>query len=78
MPPKKTVAGIGSCLGLLEAFVPDISSALAHAPGGCAVDDVLDAMAAAWSAHRVISGTALVFGTDQGVDAISYPLRVVP
>ena len=77
LPPKKSVSGIGSRLGVLEPFVPKLADALALAPEGCAIDDALDAVAAAWSADRFLAGTARVFGAGEGVDASGYPLQIL-
>ncbi len=42
----------------------DVRAAVAAAPSGARVDDALDALAAAWTATRIRSGSALVYPTD--------------
>jgi predicted RNase H-like nuclease len=57
---KKTATGVVQRIGALEGFVdpvlpPDL-------PRAAAIDDVLDALAAAWSALRLAEGGALSLG----------------
>ena len=75
LPSKKTAAGVGARLGLLGPSVPAIHEVLASAPEGVAVDDVLDALAAALGAHRFATGRAEVLGS--GTDPHGFPLRLV-
>lgn len=65
---KKTGRGVGQRLAALELWTdgPD----LADLPTGPAIDDVLDAAAAAWSARRFHIGEHRVFGTDDASDRI--------
>lgn len=75
LSPKKTAAGVGERLRLLAPHCADLTALLAAAPGGCAVDDVLDAAALAVSAARFVAGDARIFGG--GTDRAGYPLRIV-
>lgn len=43
---------------------------------GAALDDMLDACAAAWTARRLAAGTADVLGADDGVDPDGYRLTI--
>ena len=75
---KKSARGVGQRLSALTALVPAaaVLDALGDIPDGPAVDDVLDAAAAAWSARRWHEKTATVFG-DGSLDARGNPLRIV-
>ena len=53
----------------------DVLDALAAAPPGVPAVDCLDACAAAWSAARVLAGTAECVG-DGGVDSRGRPMRI--
>jgi predicted RNase H-like nuclease len=70
LPPKRTPAGRAA----REAVVSDwlASAATLGAPDGT---DHLDALAAAWSAHRWVQGAAGVLGGD--VDQAGLPMRIV-
>lgn len=72
--PKKTARGAGQRIAALARWV-DPAHALADLPGGARLDDVLDALAAAWSAARWVRGEADVLGAE--VDARGRPIRVV-
>ncbi|CCQ15956.1 putative uncharacterized protein [Rhodococcus sp. AW25M09] len=65
---KKTGRGVGQRLSALERWSERID--LADLPLGPAVDDFLDAAAAAWSARRFHVGEHLVFGTEDASDRI--------
>ncbi len=43
---------------------------------GARTDDVLDALAAAWSAHRIATGTALVMGDATDRDPDGFRLTI--
>jgi len=59
LPAKKTAQGVGQRVTALgRAWGFDVSQLLTHAPPGVAVDDCLDALAAAWSANRHRLGNA--------------------
>ncbi|MEK8071040.1 DUF429 domain-containing protein [Rhodococcoides navarretei] len=65
---KKTGRGVGQRLAALQRWSRQIE--LADLPSGPAVDDFLDAAAAAWSARRLHLGEHRVFGTDDPSDRI--------
>jgi predicted RNase H-like nuclease len=72
--PKKTARGAGQRIAALGRWV-DVAAALGDLPAGARLDDVLDALAAAWSAARWADGTAEVLGPE--VDDRGRPMRVV-
>ena len=56
---KKTVPGQTQRRNLLQRIFADIDSILVRAPvSGCAMDDALDAIAAAWTAGQAVIGKA--------------------
>jgi predicted RNase H-like nuclease len=59
---KRTAAGAAERIALLRPHFTDIDAVLAARPRGAAADDVLDALAAAWTARRVALGTATWLG----------------
>lgn len=65
---KKTGRGVGQRLATLMRWKGHLD--LADLPPGPAVDDFLDAAAAAWSARRFHLGEHLTFGTEDGSDRI--------
>lgn len=64
MASKKSALGVGQRLHTLRPLLPGIDSLLLEAPDKVPVDDVLDALAACWSALRIHAGTALVLGPE--------------
>lgn len=72
--PKKTARGAGQRIAALARWL-DVPAALADLPAGARLDDVLDALAAAWSAQRFVTGTHEVLGPE--VDDHGRPMRVV-
>jgi predicted RNase H-like nuclease len=72
--PKKSARGAGHRIAALARWV-DPALALADLPAGARLDDVLDALAASWSAARWARGTAEVIGAE--VDDRGRPMRVV-
>jgi predicted RNase H-like nuclease len=72
---KKSAAGVGQRIQALRPHVTGLDDVLASAPAGCAVDDALDALAAAVTAQRFVAGEATIFGS--GHDAAGYPLCIV-
>jgi predicted RNase H-like nuclease len=72
--PKKTARGAGQRIAALGRWVDPVA-ALGDLPAGARLDDVLDALAAAWSAARWAAGTAEVLGAE--VDERGRPMRVV-
>lgn len=71
---KRTAAGRAERLEALRHGWPDIEAAAAPTPSGARADDVLDALAGAWTARRVVAGTHLVLGGD--VDSTGRPMTV--
>jgi len=61
---KRTGLGVAQRLHSLRGFAPDLDSLLLQTPDKVPVDDVLDALAACWSATRIAAGTAQVFGPE--------------
>ncbi len=68
---KKTLAGRSERWSLLLSGLPTLprQPALLEVPRGCAVDDVIDALAAALTAARIVEGRAQVIPEDSQVDA---------
>lgn len=58
---KKTARGAGQRIAALGRWL-DVAAALGELPSGARMDDVLDALAAAWSAARWQRGEAEVLG----------------
>lgn len=71
---KKTARGAGQRIAALARWV-DPAVALADLPAGARLDDVLDALAASWSAARWTRGEAEVIGEE--IDDRGRPMRVV-
>mgnify|MGYP003779619869 CR=1 FL=1 len=71
---KRTVRGAGQRIAALAGWI-DPAAALADLPTGVGLDDVLDALVAAWSAGRWASGSAEALGGT--LDARGRPMRVV-
>ncbi len=61
--PKKTARGAGQRIAALGRWL-EIGPALEDLPAGARLDDVLDALAAAWSAARVARGEAERLGEE--------------
>lgn len=61
---KRSAVGVAQRLHLLRTVFTDLDAALLDAPPKVPVDDVLDALAACWSARRIARGEAQVFGPD--------------
>ena len=72
--PKKSARGAGQRIAALATWV-DPAVALGDLPAGARIDDVLDALAVAWSAARWARGTAEVLGDER--DTRGRPMRVV-
>ncbi|RTL62029.1 MAG: DUF429 domain-containing protein [Pseudonocardiaceae bacterium] len=60
---KKTARGAGQRIAALARWL-DLAVALADLPMGARLDDILDALAAAWSARRWARGEADVLGPE--------------
>ena len=74
LPPKRRADGRAARLEVLRRWLPDLALPR-PLPGRAAVDDCLDAVAAAWSAQRWQSGQAQVLGDER--DARGVPMRIV-
>ncbi len=59
--PKRTARGAGQRIAALASWL-DVPAALAELPTGARLDDVLDALACAWSAARWAAGRAVLLG----------------
>lgn len=81
--PKRFQAGIAERFALLAGcFEGILASALTplEGPPHAALDDVLDAAAAAWTARRVAAAQGVYLGADDGkigIDSAGYPLTIV-
>ncbi|MCP2259719.1 putative nuclease (RNAse H fold) [Streptoalloteichus tenebrarius] len=73
---KRTARGVGQRLAALRPFV-DSGVVLQDLPGGVALDDALDALAAAWSARRWRQGRAEALGEPDEVDGRGLRMRIV-
>ncbi len=62
--PKKSARGAGQRIAALARWL-DAPAALADLPAGARLDDVLDALAAAWSARRWAVGAAEELGRER-------------
>jgi predicted RNase H-like nuclease len=71
---KRTSEGLAARTELIAGRWPDVITALEQRPPGCGADDILDAYAVLWSAHRVRRGEAELFGDgrrdDRGLEMI--------
>lgn len=72
--PKGTARGCAQRIRALEP-VMDVLGALADAPPMVPAADCLDACAAAWSAARILAGSAECVG-DGAVDRLGRPMRI--
>jgi len=73
LPPKRSARGVAARIAALAGWL-DVVAALAEAPPGVPVDDALDALACAWTAHRVDGGAADLLGGDPDPDG--RPMRI--
>ena len=76
LPGKRTTAGIGRRLQLLQTWLPTVVEVLATAPSPAGVDDALDALACVWVACRWRRGEATVVGGDER-DRRGLVMRIV-
>lgn len=62
----------------LAALAPEFDNLDAAPPplSGATLDDLLDAAAAAWTARRMVAGTAMALGQGE-VDATGYPMAIL-
>jgi len=73
--PKRTAAGRAERVRALSAVFPEVENLLQLPHRGARSDDVLDAFATAWTARRVVSGTAEHIGGT--VDARGLRMEIV-
>ena len=71
---KRHQPGITERMAALATEFADLDVAIAPVPG-TALDDLLDAAAAAWTARRMAAGTAMNLGQDE-VDETGYPMAI--
>lgn len=77
MASKRSAAGVGQRLAALNEQFSDVEGLLVQAPPKVPVDDVLDALAALWSAQRIAQGTATLYGPDgRDEEGFSRGIRV--
>jgi predicted RNase H-like nuclease len=76
LPSKRTAEGAAARIDALRTFV-NIRTALIAAPATVGRDDVLDALAAAWSARRRALGEAESIPDPAPHDARGLPMRIV-
>ena len=75
---KHTQAGVETRVDLLQAVFPNIAEAITAPLAGQprpGRDDRLDAAAAAWTARRLVNGTADCLGAGED-DATGYPMNI--
>jgi predicted RNase H-like nuclease len=72
---KRSARGVMARLALLRTHFNNVDAAVAGAPDRVPIDDVLDAIAAAWSAGRILNGEARLFGADE-LDDEGFPLGI--
>ena len=73
---KRRQSGIAERLSVLEQEFPTLAEAAERTTTpGAAIDDLLDAAAAAWTARRMAAGTAMILGQDE-VDETGYPMAI--
>ena len=75
LPPKKSYAGARRRIGLLADVGIELPDEL-DAAGMAALDDVLDAAAAAWVAHRIATGTATSLPSPPDVDEAGMTMAI--
>jgi predicted RNase H-like nuclease len=77
---KRTPDGARARLALVEDWLgPGILARArgAHRRGAVADDDILDAIAALWTAHRIAAGTAETLPASPPRDATGLPMQIV-
>ena len=75
---KKTPAGVAERVAALEAIFSNVRDAVGtpiQGPPRPGLDDLLDAVAAAWTARRVASGEAACLGGGE-FDETGYPMQI--
>ena len=72
---KRQLPGRVERLAVLAPEFTGLEDAVLHQTPGTALDDLLDAAAAAWTARRVAAGTALILGQSE-VDQTGYAMAI--
>jgi predicted RNase H-like nuclease len=70
LPPKRSAPGLAARLAALGEHFGDVPLLLRDAPRPARADDALDALACAWTARRVLDGTAQRLG-ENGMEIVS-------
>ncbi|MBA7649254.1 hypothetical protein ES703_57049 [subsurface metagenome] len=75
---KKTVPGQAQRHNLLQRIFTDIDSILVRAPvSGCAMDDALDAVVAAWAAGQAVIGKAKTLPEEPQLDSKGLKMEML-
>lgn len=74
--PKRTQLGIEQRVEALIGEIPNVADLVVDRPIGTKPDDIVDALAAAWTARRVHLGTALWLGDVDDLDERGHPMVV--
>lgn len=75
---KKTAPGQAQRHKLLQRIFPDMDSILAHAPvRGYVMDDVLDALVAAWTAGQTVLGKAVTLPENPDLDSKGLRMEIL-
>jgi predicted RNase H-like nuclease len=75
---KKTVPGQAQRHNLLQKICTDIDSILTQAPiSGCAMDDALDAIVAAWTAGQAVIGKAKTLPENPPLDSKGLKMEML-
>ncbi len=77
LAPKKTPTGRSERAAALAGWLPDVARSVAAAPRPARPDDALDALAAAWSARRWLTGAAVVLPGSPERDARGLRMEIV-
>ncbi len=72
---KRQPQGRDERRAVLNPQFSNLEAAAHPSPPGAAIDDLLDAAAAAWTARRLATGTSLSLGQDE-VDETGYPMTI--
>lgn len=74
---KRTGRGVAQRLDRLRSIHADLDAQLLDAPVKVPIDDILDALAALWSAQRIVVGQATVYGpVDRDDEGFARGIRV--
>ncbi len=77
MASKRSALGVAQRLARLRPLVDDLEEVLLTAPAKVPIDDVLDAIAAAWSAERIANNDAICYGpSDRDDQGFALGIRI--